>query len=99
MMISAHQWFSSPMPVYSCTQAMILNSGMNSSESGIRYVRNTPVASEVDPQNRMRPSENAAGTAISIVMTTTATEITAELRKNVRYCSEVSSALKFSSVG
>ena len=47
----------------------------------------------------MRPSENAAGTAISIVMTTTTTEITAELRKNVRYCVEVSSALKFSSVG
>ena len=52
-----------------------------------------PVASVVEPQNFMRDSANAAGTEISMVMVTTKTETSAELRKNVRYCEEPSSSM------
>src|ERR1700738_1857775 len=79
------------IPVQSPNTANILNSGRNSSVSGIRYVRNTPVASVAEPQNRMRDSANAAGTLISMVIVTTRTETIAELRKNVRNWLEVSS--------
>ena len=37
----------------------------------------------------MRDSANAAGMLTSMVMATTSTETTAELRKNVRYVAEV----------
>src|SRR5262245_26305985 len=82
---STHQRLISWMPMYSLTSANILNSGMNSSVSGIRYVRETPVASVAEPQNCMRDSANAAGTLISMVIATTMTETNAELRKKVRY--------------
>ena len=52
-------------------------------------MRNTPVASIPEPQNRIRASANAAGTLISIVMHTTKTETIAELRKNMRNMFEV----------
>jgi hypothetical protein len=55
-------------------------------------VRKIPVASVVEPQNFMRESANAAGTEISMVIVTTMIETSAELRKNVRYCDEVSSS-------
>ena len=40
----------------------------------------------------MRDSANAAGTLISMVIATTMTETSAELRKKVRYCREVKSS-------
>ena len=52
-----------------------------------------PVASVAEPQNFMRESANAAGTLISMVIVTTKTETSAELRKNVRYCDEPSSSM------
>src|SRR5438067_184799 len=84
MTISTHQWFISSMPVHSWTKAKILNKGMNSSVSGMRYVRNTPVAKVAEPQNLMRESENAARMLITMVIATTHSETTIELRKNVR---------------
>src|SRR5262245_38842840 len=83
-MISTHQLFISVMPNVSLMYAKILNSGMKSSVSGIRYVRNTPVANVAEPQNFMRASANAAGTLISMVTATTMMDTTAELRKKVR---------------
>ena len=47
-------------------------------------MRNTPVASVVEPQNFMRASAKAAGMLTSIVIATTSTDTSAELRKNVR---------------
>ena len=41
-------------------------------------MRNTPVASVAEPQNRIRASANAAGTEISMVMVTTKIETSAE---------------------
>src|ERR1043165_4480327 len=90
---STHHLLISWMPVQSLNTANILNSGMNSSESGTRYVRNTPVARMPEPQKRMRASAKAAGTLISIVMHTTKIETIAELRKKVRYMFEVSSSM------
>ena len=46
----------------------------------------------VEPQNRMRESANAAGTLISMVVTTTITDTAAELRKKIRYCGEESNS-------
>jgi hypothetical protein len=43
-------------------------------------------------QNRIRDSAKAAGTLISIVMLTTRTDTTTELRKKVRNCVEDTSA-------
>src|SRR3954451_12228399 len=80
------------IPVQSPNVANILNSGRNSSVSGMRYVRNTPVASVADPQNRMRDSANAAGTLISMVMVTTKIETSAEFQKNRRNWFEESSS-------
>src|SRR4029078_7214883 len=85
MMISVHQWFISSMSVVSRTKANILNSGMNNSVSGIRKVRNTPVTSVAEPQNFMRARAKAAVTLITMVMATTHTDTSAELRKNIRY--------------
>ena len=56
-------------------------------------MRKTPVASVAEPQNRMRESAKAAGTLISMVMATTMTETSAELRKKVRYCDELNSSM------
>src|SRR4051812_28955144 len=89
----------SSIPVQSRKVANILNSGMNSSVSGIRYVRNTPVARMPEPQNFMRESANAAGTLISMVMMTVNTATIDELRKNVRNAGEPISSEKFASVG
>src|SRR5262245_59985498 len=88
---STHQRLISWMPVHSLNTANILNSGRNSSVSGIRYVKKTPVASAAEPQNFMRESANAAGMLISMVIVTTNTDTSAELRKNVRYWFDVSS--------
>jgi hypothetical protein len=55
-------------------------------------VRNTPVASVAEPQNRIRESANAAGTLMIIVVATTIRETSAELRKNIRYCCEDSNS-------
>src|SRR5438046_7363516 len=85
MTISTHQWFISSIPVQSCTKAKILKSGMKSSVSGMRYVRNTPVAKVAEPQNFMRESENAARMLITMVIATTQSDTTTELRKKVRY--------------
>ena len=68
-----------------------MNSGINSKVSGIRYVRNTPVASVAEPQNRMRASANAAGTLMSMVIVTTKMETIAEFQKNRRNWFEVNS--------
>ena len=61
--------------------ANVLNSGMNTSVSGIRYARNTPVANVAEPQNFIRASENAASTLITIEIDTTHIDTTAEFRK------------------
>src|ERR1700704_1024459 len=92
MISSTYHRLISWMPVQSPNTANILNSGMNNSVSGMRYVRNTPVASVAEPQNRMRASAKAAGTLISMVMVTTKIETIAELRKNVRNWFEVRSS-------
>ena len=76
----------SSIPVVSRMKAKILNNGMKSSDSGMRYVRNTPVASVADPQNFMRASAKAAGTLISMEIATTLSATTAELRKKIRNC-------------
>ena len=55
-------------------------------------MRNTPVASVAEPQNRMRDSAKAAGMLISMVIVTTITETSAELRKKVRYIRDVNSS-------
>ena len=55
-------------------------------------MRNTPVASVAEPQNRIRASANAAGTLISMVMVTTKIETSAELRKKVRNWFDVSNS-------
>src|SRR5690349_3901346 len=83
MMVHTHQWLMRWMSKVSFTHAKILNSGMNSNVSGMRYVRKTPIASVAEPQNFMRASANAAGMLISIVTITTTTETIAELMKNV----------------
>src|SRR3954462_14664840 len=85
-----HRLFSW-MPVQSPNTANILNSGMNNSVSGMRYVRNTPVARVAEPQNRMRANANAAGTLINMVMVTTKIDTIAELKKNLRNWFDVSS--------
>src|ERR1700730_16527537 len=81
------------IPVQSPKRANILNKGMNSRLSGMRYVRKTPVASVAEPQNRMRARAKAAGTLISMVIVTTKIETKAELRKNVRNWFEVSNPM------
>src|SRR3981189_1340679 len=88
---STYQRLISWMPVQSPNTANILNSGRNNSVSGMRQVRNTPVASVAEPQNRIRARAKAAGTLISMVIVTTKIETNAELRKNVRNWLDVSS--------
>src|SRR5438874_13714658 len=87
------------IPVQSPTTANILNNGMNSRVSGIRYVRNTPVASVAEPQNRIRAKANAAGTLINMVMVTTKMETHAEFQKNLRNWFDVSNPMYFANVG
>src|SRR5215212_7532309 len=87
---STYHRLISCIPVQSPNAANILNSGRNSSVSGTRYVRNTPVASVAEPQNRIRASAKAAGTLISMVMVTTKMETSAEFQKNRRNWFDVS---------
>src|ERR1700739_3739354 len=73
------------MPVQSPNTANIWNSGRNSSVSGIRYVRKTPVASVAEPQNFIRDRANAAGTLINMVNATTKSNTIADFQENRRY--------------
>src|ERR1700710_218111 len=80
------------IPVQSLNVANILNSGRNSSVSGMREARNTRVASVADPQNPIRASAKAAGTLISMVTVTTKIDTSAEFQKNLRNWFEESSS-------
>jgi hypothetical protein len=55
-------------------------------------VRNTPVASVAEPQNFIRASAKAAGMLIIMVIVTTKSETSTELRKKVWYWFEVISS-------
>ncbi len=81
------------MPVLSWIKAKVLNNGINTSVSGIRYAKKTPVAKVADPQNFNRASENAANTLITMVMDTTHKDTTAEFLKKIRYVFWVNSSM------
>ena len=83
----------SSIPVLSWIKANVLNSGMKTNVSGIRYAKNTPMANVADPQNLIRASENAARTLITIVMDTTHSDTTAEFLKKIRYVFCVNSSM------
>src|SRR5215469_17720955 len=83
--IKTHQWLINSTPVLSWIKAKVLNSGIKTSVSGMRYAKNTPVASVADPQNFIRASANAARTLITMVTDTTHRDTTAEFLKKIRY--------------